>query len=170
MGSGTRIEEPLAHSLLWPLAPNQCDLNCLAVGHTFYHSFGRVLDGTPCSQGGQGLCVAGRCLVRTRQTPPPPTGPCRRPPPFSPLSTCRAFTGPCPFIVSTRSFSIWSPSFYSQAPVFQLPSTALFPQPHALRPGPRIAKPHPQPLPSRPYPQSQFPLVPKSLHLPKPRP
>ncbi|XP_019599727.2 ADAMTS-like protein 5 isoform X3 [Rhinolophus sinicus] len=43
-------------------APNQCDLNCLAVGHAFYHSFGRVLDGTPCSPGSQGLCVAGRCL------------------------------------------------------------------------------------------------------------
>ncbi|EPQ08087.1 ADAMTS-like protein 5 [Myotis brandtii] len=43
-------------------APNQCDLNCLAVGHAFYHSFGRVLDGTPCSWGSQGLCVAGRCL------------------------------------------------------------------------------------------------------------
>ncbi|XP_066133402.1 ADAMTS-like protein 5 isoform X1 [Saccopteryx bilineata] len=43
-------------------APNQCDLNCLAVGNAFYHSFGRVLDGTPCSQGSQGLCVAGRCL------------------------------------------------------------------------------------------------------------
>ncbi|XP_059553312.1 ADAMTS-like protein 5 isoform X3 [Myotis daubentonii] len=43
-------------------APNQCDLNCLAVGHAFYHSFGRVLDGTPCSWGSRGLCVAGRCL------------------------------------------------------------------------------------------------------------
>ncbi|XP_046300260.1 ADAMTS-like protein 5 isoform X11 [Marmota monax] len=43
-------------------APNQCDLNCLAEGHAFYHSFGRVLDGTPCSPGAQGLCVAGRCL------------------------------------------------------------------------------------------------------------
>ncbi|XP_049564111.1 ADAMTS-like protein 5 isoform X1 [Orcinus orca] len=43
-------------------APNQCDLNCLAEGHDFYHSFGRVLDGTPCSPGTQGLCVAGRCL------------------------------------------------------------------------------------------------------------
>ncbi|XP_031293963.1 ADAMTS-like protein 5 isoform X4 [Camelus dromedarius] len=43
-------------------APNQCDLNCLAEGHDFYHSFGRVLDGTPCSQGSPGLCVAGRCL------------------------------------------------------------------------------------------------------------
>ncbi|KAF3829656.1 hypothetical protein GH733_003920, partial [Mirounga leonina] len=43
-------------------APNQCDLNCLAEGHAFYHSFGRVLDGTPCSPGTQGLCVAGRCL------------------------------------------------------------------------------------------------------------
>ncbi|XP_045156089.1 ADAMTS-like protein 5 isoform X3 [Echinops telfairi] len=43
-------------------APNQCDLNCLAEGHTFYHSFGRVLDGTPCSPGVEGLCVAGRCL------------------------------------------------------------------------------------------------------------
>ncbi|XP_060037490.1 ADAMTS-like protein 5 isoform X5 [Erinaceus europaeus] len=43
-------------------APNQCDLNCLAEGHAFYHSFGRVLDGTPCSPGAPGLCVAGRCL------------------------------------------------------------------------------------------------------------
>ncbi|XP_059950713.1 ADAMTS-like protein 5 isoform X2 [Mesoplodon densirostris] len=43
-------------------APNQCNLNCLAEGHDFYHSFGRVLDGTPCSPGTQGLCVAGRCL------------------------------------------------------------------------------------------------------------
>ncbi|XP_036703609.1 ADAMTS-like protein 5 isoform X3 [Balaenoptera musculus] len=43
-------------------APNQCDLNCLAEGHDFYHSFGRVLDGTPCRPGTQGLCVAGRCL------------------------------------------------------------------------------------------------------------
>ncbi|XP_023572809.1 ADAMTS-like protein 5 isoform X2 [Octodon degus] len=42
--------------------PNQCDLNCLAEGQAFYHSFGRVLDGTPCSPGAQGLCVAGRCL------------------------------------------------------------------------------------------------------------
>ncbi|KAF4015065.1 hypothetical protein G4228_006610 [Cervus hanglu yarkandensis] len=45
-----------------PCSPNQCDLNCLAAGHDFYHSFGRVLDGTPCSPGAQGLCVAGRCL------------------------------------------------------------------------------------------------------------
>ncbi|XP_055463599.1 ADAMTS-like protein 5 [Psammomys obesus] len=43
-------------------APNLCDLNCLAEGHAFYHSFGRVLDGTPCTPGAQGLCVAGRCL------------------------------------------------------------------------------------------------------------
>nr|XP_039322992.1 ADAMTS-like protein 5 isoform X3 [Saimiri boliviensis boliviensis] len=44
------------------LAPSQCDLNCLAEGHTFYHSFGRVLDGTACSPGAHGVCVAGRCL------------------------------------------------------------------------------------------------------------
>ncbi|XP_003788896.1 ADAMTS-like protein 5 [Otolemur garnettii] len=43
-------------------APNQCDLNCLAEGHAFYHSFGRVLDGTTCSPGAQELCVAGHCL------------------------------------------------------------------------------------------------------------
>ncbi|KAG8519169.1 ADAMTS-like protein 5 [Galemys pyrenaicus] len=43
-------------------APNQCDLNCLAEGHAFYHSFGRVLDGTPCDPDTQRLCVAGRCL------------------------------------------------------------------------------------------------------------
>ncbi|XP_054548997.1 ADAMTS-like protein 5 [Talpa occidentalis] len=43
-------------------APNQCDLNCLAEGHAFYHSFGRVLDGTPCGPDAQRLCVAGRCL------------------------------------------------------------------------------------------------------------
>lgn len=53
-------------------APNHCDLNCLAVGHDFYHSFGRVLDGTPCSPGAQDLCVAGRCLVRIPGPAPPP--------------------------------------------------------------------------------------------------
>ncbi|KAF5924260.1 hypothetical protein HPG69_012472 [Diceros bicornis minor] len=54
----------------WPPAPNQCDLNCLAEGHAFYHSFGRVLDGTPCSPGTQGLCVAGRCLVLLQEPNP----------------------------------------------------------------------------------------------------
>ncbi|XP_029888089.1 ADAMTS-like protein 5 isoform X3 [Aquila chrysaetos chrysaetos] len=44
-------------------APNVCDLNCLAMGHNFYYSFGRVLDGTRCSPGSPDLCVGGRCLV-----------------------------------------------------------------------------------------------------------
>ncbi|XP_054254622.1 ADAMTS-like protein 5 [Indicator indicator] len=43
-------------------APNVCDLNCLAAGHNFYYTFGRVLDGTPCSPGSPDLCVGGRCL------------------------------------------------------------------------------------------------------------
>ncbi|NWH56330.1 ATL5 protein, partial [Geococcyx californianus] len=43
-------------------APNVCDLNCLAVGHNFYYSFGRVLDGTRCSPGSPDLCVSGRCM------------------------------------------------------------------------------------------------------------
>ncbi|NXC38321.1 ATL5 protein, partial [Penelope pileata] len=43
-------------------APNVCDLNCLAVGHNFYYTFGRVLDGTRCSPGSPDLCVGGRCL------------------------------------------------------------------------------------------------------------
>ncbi|XP_030365021.1 ADAMTS-like protein 5 isoform X2 [Strigops habroptila] len=43
-------------------APNVCDLNCLAVGHNFYYTFGRVLDGTPCGPGSPDLCVSGRCL------------------------------------------------------------------------------------------------------------
>ncbi|XP_025920529.1 ADAMTS-like protein 5 [Apteryx rowi] len=43
-------------------APNACDLNCLAVGHNFYYTFGRVLDGTRCSPGSPDLCVGGRCL------------------------------------------------------------------------------------------------------------
>ncbi|XP_041886048.1 ADAMTS-like protein 5 isoform X1 [Corvus kubaryi] len=43
-------------------APNLCDLNCLAEGHNFYYSFGRVLDGTRCSPGSPDLCVGGRCL------------------------------------------------------------------------------------------------------------
>ncbi|NWX24378.1 ATL5 protein, partial [Aegotheles bennettii] len=43
-------------------APNLCDLNCLAVGHNFYFSFGRVLDGTRCGPGSPDLCVGGRCL------------------------------------------------------------------------------------------------------------
>ncbi|KAJ7308134.1 hypothetical protein JRQ81_008645 [Phrynocephalus forsythii] len=43
-------------------APNLCDLNCLAAGHNFYYTFGRVLDGTPCAPESQGLCISGRCL------------------------------------------------------------------------------------------------------------
>ncbi|OXB54709.1 hypothetical protein ASZ78_006748 [Callipepla squamata] len=43
-------------------APNVCDLNCLAVGHNFYYTFGRVLDGTRCGPGSTELCVSGRCL------------------------------------------------------------------------------------------------------------
>ncbi|XP_071434416.1 ADAMTS-like protein 5 isoform X4 [Pithys albifrons albifrons] len=43
-------------------APNLCDLNCLAEGHNFYYSFGRVLDGTRCSPGSPDLCISGRCL------------------------------------------------------------------------------------------------------------
>ncbi|XP_053905781.1 ADAMTS-like protein 5 isoform X8 [Cuculus canorus] len=43
-------------------APNVCDLNCLAVGHNFYYSFGRVLDGTRCGPGSPDLCISGRCL------------------------------------------------------------------------------------------------------------
>ncbi|NXA56938.1 ATL5 protein, partial [Nothocercus julius] len=45
-----------------PAAPNVCDLNCLAAGHNFYYTFGRVLDGTRCSPGSPDLCVGGRCL------------------------------------------------------------------------------------------------------------
>ncbi|XP_058019754.1 ADAMTS-like protein 5 isoform X4 [Ahaetulla prasina] len=43
-------------------AANLCDLNCLAMGHNFYYSFGRVLDGTPCSPASPELCISGRCL------------------------------------------------------------------------------------------------------------
>ncbi|XP_019369264.1 PREDICTED: ADAMTS-like protein 5 [Gavialis gangeticus] len=44
-------------------APNRCDLNCLAAGHNFYHTFGRVLDGTRCGPHGPGLCISGQCLT-----------------------------------------------------------------------------------------------------------
>ncbi|XP_030396400.1 ADAMTS-like protein 5 [Gopherus evgoodei] len=44
-------------------APNLCDLNCLAVGHNFYYTFGRVLDGTRCSPGSPDLCISGQCLT-----------------------------------------------------------------------------------------------------------
>ncbi|XP_075758835.1 ADAMTS-like protein 5 isoform X7 [Pelodiscus sinensis] len=44
-------------------APNLCDLNCLAVGHNFYYTFGRVLDGTRCSLDSPGLCISGQCLT-----------------------------------------------------------------------------------------------------------
>ncbi|XP_032064583.1 ADAMTS-like protein 5 isoform X2 [Thamnophis elegans] len=43
-------------------AANLCDLNCLAMGHNFYYSFGRVLDGTPCSPASPELCISGRCV------------------------------------------------------------------------------------------------------------
>ncbi|KAM4807841.1 ADAMTS-like protein 5 [Rhinophrynus dorsalis] len=43
-------------------APTACDLNCLAVGHNFYYTFGRVLDGTKCSPDSEGTCINGHCL------------------------------------------------------------------------------------------------------------
>ncbi|XP_059575878.1 ADAMTS-like protein 5 [Alligator mississippiensis] len=43
-------------------APNLCDLNCLAAGHNFYYTFGRVLDGTRCSPDSPELCISGQCL------------------------------------------------------------------------------------------------------------
>lgn len=70
-GSALELRGAPAQQFLLHPAPNQCDLNCLAEGHAFYHSFGRVLDGTPCSRGARELCVAGRCLVRIRRAPPP---------------------------------------------------------------------------------------------------
>lgn len=58
-----------------PAAPNVCDLNCLAVGHNFYYTFGRALDGTRCSPGSPDLCVGGRCLVGARGAGSPPGAP-----------------------------------------------------------------------------------------------
>lgn len=42
---------------------NPCELSCLALGHNFYYNFGRVLDGTACSQESGAVCVNGRCLT-----------------------------------------------------------------------------------------------------------
>ncbi|XP_069818564.1 ADAMTS-like protein 5 isoform X3 [Dendropsophus ebraccatus] len=44
-------------------APISCNLNCLAVGHNFYYSFGRVLDGTSCGPDSDGTCINGQCLT-----------------------------------------------------------------------------------------------------------
>lgn len=70
-------------SRLAPAAPNVCDLNCLAMGHNFYYTFGRVLDGTRCSPGSSDLCVGGRCLVGVRRAgiPGTPGTPSPDPPP-----------------------------------------------------------------------------------------
>ncbi|NXP52941.1 ATL5 protein, partial [Heliornis fulica] len=57
LGTSTRYRWVPFHG-----APNVCDLNCLAEGHNFYYTFGRVLDGTRCGPGSPDLCVGGRCL------------------------------------------------------------------------------------------------------------
>ncbi|KAM9329543.1 ADAMTS-like protein 5 [Gastrophryne carolinensis] len=44
-------------------APIACDLNCLAVGHNFYYTFGRALDGTSCRPDSVGTCINGKCLT-----------------------------------------------------------------------------------------------------------
>ncbi|XP_053312079.1 ADAMTS-like protein 5 [Spea bombifrons] len=44
-------------------APTACDLHCLAVGHNFYYTFGRVLDGTRCGPNSDGTCINGECLT-----------------------------------------------------------------------------------------------------------
>ncbi|KAM4706445.1 ADAMTS-like protein 5 [Discoglossus pictus] len=43
-------------------APGDCELNCLAVGHNFYYTFGRVLDGTRCGTDSGGICINSQCL------------------------------------------------------------------------------------------------------------
>ncbi|XP_053558748.1 ADAMTS-like protein 5 isoform X2 [Bombina bombina] len=43
-------------------AASACELNCLAVGHNFYYTFGRVLDGTTCGTDSGGICINGQCL------------------------------------------------------------------------------------------------------------
>uniref|UniRef100_A0A493T4G8 NTR domain-containing protein n=1 Tax=Anas platyrhynchos platyrhynchos TaxID=8840 RepID=A0A493T4G8_ANAPP len=75
-------------SFLAPTAPNACDLNCLAVGHNFYYTFGRVLDGTRCGPDSSELCVGGRCMVGVRGDGTPRT-------PRDPLGPSRTL-GPCP--------------------------------------------------------------------------
>uniref|UniRef100_UPI00398E7D77 ADAMTS-like protein 5 isoform X2 n=1 Tax=Pristiophorus japonicus TaxID=55135 RepID=UPI00398E7D77 len=44
-------------------APSPCELSCLAKGLNFYYNFGRVLDGTECAAGSDGVCINGRCLT-----------------------------------------------------------------------------------------------------------
>ncbi|KAM9311087.1 ADAMTS-like protein 5 [Gastrophryne carolinensis] len=39
-----------------------CELSCLAEGQNFYYNFGRVLDGTSCHVGYNGICINGKCL------------------------------------------------------------------------------------------------------------
>lgn len=156
-GGGPGMGSPTRTSLL--AAPNQCDLNCLAEGHAFYHSFGRVLDGTPCSPGAPGLCVAGRCLVRTSRCPrgPAPGGrprPQGSSPPYPSLShpSPRAPTGPpcldtplyhqlrppAPNQTPPRTPTIQSSSSGCLAPPPQAPPpgglwlSALLPSPRAL--------------------------------------
>ncbi|XP_074421967.1 ADAMTS-like protein 5 isoform X2 [Larus michahellis] len=64
-------------------APNVCDLNCLAEGHNFYYTFGRVLDGTRCGPGSPDFCISGRCLVGARGAGTPRT-PISEPPHLRP--------------------------------------------------------------------------------------
>lgn len=88
------LNVPSSPSLLAPAAPNACDLNCLAVGHNFYYTFGRVLDGTRCGPDSPELCVGGRCLVGVRGDGIPGTPGTPKTPwdPPGPLGTL----GPCP--------------------------------------------------------------------------
>ncbi|XP_078055954.1 ADAMTS-like protein 5 [Mustelus asterias] len=44
-------------------ASSPCELNCLAKGKNFYYNFGRVLDGTKCEAGSDGVCINGQCLA-----------------------------------------------------------------------------------------------------------
>ncbi|XP_048473019.1 ADAMTS-like protein 5 [Rhincodon typus] len=43
--------------------PSPCELSCLAKGQRFYYNFGRVLDGTKCEAGSNGVCINGQCLA-----------------------------------------------------------------------------------------------------------
>ncbi|XP_078524664.1 ADAMTS-like protein 5 isoform X2 [Lissotriton helveticus] len=99
-------------------APNPCDLICQAVGHSFYHTFGRVLDGTKCLADSEGMCINGRCLV------PGCDGVLGSSASEDKCGQCQGRTGACVFIHRVFRASFPSSGFFGYKNVTRIPAGA----------------------------------------------
>ncbi|KAG8454574.1 hypothetical protein GDO86_000985 [Hymenochirus boettgeri] len=101
-------------------APDTCHLNCMAVGHKFYYTFGRVLDGTRCGLDSGGTCINGLCMKAGCD------GIFGINVPGEPCGKCQGTKDSCVFIQSVFLAPFPSSGYFSFKNVTRIPSGATW--------------------------------------------